>query len=236
MLDLTVTKPLPLAALPIGCKVLRVGHQAVKTLMDLRAFPSARRLWIQVANPAKPDRLLSDSSVEVLQLWGAICSSGNTFRTSFPHPLFACTAYADACADATCAGLGCFIRLPDDSCGCFQASFSPSELHELIATWGLLAQVGLLWTLVSILPVGHMPMRVVFRTDNSATDSASWKGLSMVLQAFFHLQEHVILFLCTLMQFQVFLTMRLISLIVSSLLPLLDFRLRASSRFLGVTF
>ena len=141
-------------------------------------------------------------------MWRAICFSGDTSRTLFPHPLFTYTAYADACADASCAGLGGYVRLPDDSCGCFQALFTPSVLHELaswfpasgspqhfIATWELLAQLGLLWTLISVLPVGHMPIHVVFQTDNSATESASWKGLSMakgmghVLQAFFHLQE-----------------------------------------------
>ena len=61
-LDLTITKPLPLAALPIGCRLLRVGHQAVKTLVDLPGFPCARRLLIQVANPAKPDRFQPRSS------------------------------------------------------------------------------------------------------------------------------------------------------------------------------
>ena len=206
--DMIVSKPLPLAALRVGCKLLRVGHVAVGSLEDLPEFPSARRLWLQVANPAKPDRILSDASVEVLQLWRALCSSGDSFRPLLPHPLFACTAYADACADSSCAGLGGYVRLPDGSSGCFQARFSPSDLQALapwfpasespqhfIAAWELLAQLGLLWTLVSVLPVGHMPMHVTFRTDNSATDSASWKGLSMakgmchVLQAFFYLQE-----------------------------------------------
>ena len=66
-----------------------------------------------------------------------------------------------------------------------------------LAAWEMLVQVGLLWTLSVLLPPGHDPMHVVFRADNSPSQSASWKGLLLArgmcqfLRAFNLLQEAV---------------------------------------------
>ena len=61
----------------------------------------------------------------------------------------------------------------------YQFDWFPSDANpqHFIATWELLAQVALLFCLTQLLPVGHLPLHVVFRTDNSASESASWKGL-----------------------------------------------------------
>ena len=104
--DLKVSKPLPLAALPIGCKLLRVGHTPVRALADVPEFPSTFRIWIQVSNPARQERQLSESSLEVCRMWRSITSSGDDFRTALLSPLFACEAYADACASASSAAWG----------------------------------------------------------------------------------------------------------------------------------
>ena len=103
-----------------------------------------------------------------------------SFRTALLSPLFPCQAFADACANESSAGLGGYIRFPSGRQGCFVAKFSPAELRHMfdwfpsnanpqhyIATWELLAQLALLFCLTRLLPVGHLPIHVVFRTDNS---------------------------------------------------------------------
>ena len=90
--------------------------------------------------------------------------------------------------------VGGFVRLSDGRQLFFRRTFSCQDLHELfpwfddsasaqsfIATWELLAQCALVTLLDSLLGVGHLPVHCVFKCDNSAADSASWKGLSMAL-------------------------------------------------------
>ena len=54
-----------------------------------------------------------------------------------------------------------------------------------------------LWTLSVLLSPGHVPFHVVFRTDNSPSQSAAWRGLSLArgmcqfLRSFNTLQEAV---------------------------------------------
>ena len=61
----------------------------------------------------------------------------------------------------------------------------------------MLAQVALLWILSRLLPPGHTPFHVIFRTDNSPSQSAAWKGLTLArgmcqfLRQFCLLQETV---------------------------------------------
>ena len=67
--ELLVTKPLPLAALPMGTKLLRVGHTPVRRLADVPSAVSSRRIWIQTSNPSRPERSLSDVSRSFLHMW-----------------------------------------------------------------------------------------------------------------------------------------------------------------------
>ncbi|CAE7247983.1 unnamed protein product, partial [Symbiodinium pilosum] len=49
--ELRVVRPLPLAAIPVGCKLLRYSHTPASALADLPEVISSRRVWVQVANP-----------------------------------------------------------------------------------------------------------------------------------------------------------------------------------------
>ena len=130
------------------------------------------------------------------------------FCSALLPPSLACEAYADACACATSAGLGGFVRLPDGRQCCFQHSLSAAALANLfpwfppdanpqhfIASWELAAQVALLWCMQRMLGPSHLPVHCIFRTDNSASESACWKALSMargmcvLLRTFFLLQR-----------------------------------------------
>ena len=208
--DLHITSPLiPLAAIPVGCRLLRVAHTPVNTLKEVPEHISSRRVWVQVSNPLRPERELSPESLEVISMWSALASSPQPFRSLFYRPLFVCEAFADACADAASAGLGGFVRLPDGRQACFAQTLSASLLSDMfpwfppgtspqhyIAAWEMLAQVALLWILSRLLPPGHAPFHVVFRTDNSPSQSAAWKGLTLArgmcqfLRQFCLLQEH----------------------------------------------
>ena len=208
--ELRVVRPLPFAAIPVGCKLLRYSHTPVSALSDLPEAISSRRVWVQVVNPLRPDRELSVESREVIRMWTGLAASPCPFRSLFLRPLFICEAFADACADSSLAGLGGFVRLPDGRQACFACSFSRAQLSGMfswfpsdaspqhcIAAWEMLVQVGLLWTLAVLLPPGHVPFHVVFRTDNSPSQSAAWKGLSLArgmcqfLRSFNILQEAV---------------------------------------------
>ena len=193
-------RPFPWAA---GCSAWRTR------LKEVPEHISSRRVWVQVSNPLRPERELSPESLEVISMWSALASSPQPFRSLFYRPLFVCEAFADACADAASAGLGGFVRLPDGRQACFAQTLSASLLSDMfpwfppgtspqhcIAAWEMLAQVALLWILSRLLPPGHAPFHVVFRTDNSPSQSAAWKGLTLArgmcqfLRQFCLLQEH----------------------------------------------
>ena len=152
--DLRITSPLPLAA--IGLQLLRVAHTQVSSLKEVPEHISSRRVWVQVANPLRPERELSPESLEVLRVWLTLASSPQPFRSLLYRPLFVCEAFADACADSTSAGLGGYIRLPDGRQACFAQTLSADHLSDLfpwfqsgsscIAAWEMLVQVALLWT------------------------------------------------------------------------------------------
>ena len=169
-----------------------MAHTPVNTLKEVPEHISSRRVWVQVSNPLRPERELSPESLEVIGMWSALASSPQPFRSLFYRPLFVCEAFADACADAASAGLGGFVRLPDGRQACFAQTLSASLLSDMfpwfppgtspqhcIAAWEMLAQVALLWILSRLLPPGHAPFHVVFRTDNSPSQSAAWKGLTL---------------------------------------------------------
>ena len=186
-------KSLGIAALPPGSRLLRVGQQSVKKLSELPVHPpDTRRLWLQTSSPHTGACVLSEAFQEVLRLWLDLCESGTAVRSLLRPPRLDCSAFADACASPTQAGVGGFVRLPDGRQLFFGRTFSGDELHQLfpwfpitasaqsyIATWELLAQCALVVLLDSLLGPGHLPVHCVFKCHNSAADAASWKGLSM---------------------------------------------------------
>ena len=88
--DLRVTSALPLAAIPVGCKLLRVAHTPATSLKDVPKHVSSRRVWVQVANPLRPERELSPESLEVLRMWLALASSPQPFRSLLYRPQRLC--------------------------------------------------------------------------------------------------------------------------------------------------
>ena len=126
--ELIVTKPLALATLPMGTKLLRVAHTPVRKLADLPLAASSRRIWIQTANPSRPERALSAVSREVLNMSHDLCASGDGLSTARMAPAMSCEAFADACADASGAGVGGYVRLPDGRQRCFQHTMTPATL------------------------------------------------------------------------------------------------------------
>ena len=91
--DLRITAPLPLAAIPVGCKLLRVAHTPTTSLKDVPEHISSRRVWVQVSNPLRPERELSQESQEVVRMWLSIASAPQPFRSLLFRPLFVCDAY-----------------------------------------------------------------------------------------------------------------------------------------------
>ncbi|CAE7873637.1 LRRC45 [Symbiodinium necroappetens] len=124
-------------------------------------------------------------------------------------------AFADACADSRQAGLGGFVRLPNSRTVWFRACFSAAELQHIfpwfpphtspqkfIAAWELLGQIALLWCVALLIPAAHHPIHFSSRCDNSPSDSAAWKGISMargmcsLLLSYFLWQRHFCVSTC----------------------------------------
>ena len=206
---LVLLRSVGIAAIPVGSKLLRVGQTTLTCRRDLcRVTPEQRRLWVQSSCPSRSVCQLSDSSCQVIRMWLDLAASGSDVRSLILPPRLECTAFADACADASSVGMGGFVRLHDGRQLFFQTQLAkpqmlrlfqwlPSDcsLQSYIATWELASQAALLFLLHRLLGDGHLPCHTVFRSDNSAAESASWKGLSMalglcsVLRVFFALQE-----------------------------------------------
>ena len=209
--NLFLLRSVGIAAIPVGSKLLRVGHTTLNCRRDLsRIIPEQRRLWVQSSCSSRSVCQLSDSSCEVIRMWLDLAASGSDVCSLILPPRLECTAYADACADASVVGMGGFVRLPDGRQLFFQTRLDKPQMLRLfrwlppdcslqpyIATWELAAQAALLLLLHQLLGDGHLPCHAVFRSDNAAAESASWKGLSMalglcsVLRAFFALQENL---------------------------------------------
>ena len=206
---LVLLRSVGIAAIPVGSKLLRVGQTVLTCRRDLcRVIPDQRRLWVQSSCPSRSVCQLSDSSCQVIRMWLDLAASGTDVRSLILPPRLECTAFADACADASSVGMGGFVRLHDGRQLFFQTQLAKPQMLRLfrwlppdcslqsyIATWELASQAALLLLLHRLLGDGHLPCHAIFRSDNSAAESSSWKGLSMalglcsVLRAFFSLQE-----------------------------------------------
>ena len=142
-------------------------------------------------------------------MWLDLVTSGSDLRTLMMSPKCECTASTHACADPESVGMGRFVRLPDSNQLFFQKTFSRAQtlalfpwlppdcsLQPYIAMWEI-AQCALLLMLHQLLRARHLPVHAVFRSDNSAAEPASRKGLGMakglctVLRAVFVLQERL---------------------------------------------
>ena len=112
----------------MGTKLLRVSHTPVRKLAGLP---------LSLPRPAvygfKPlTRLALDMHC---LLFHARCSTcGMTFvppgtASSAPGaPSLSCEAFVDACADASGASLGGYVRLPDGRQRCFQHAMNPATV------------------------------------------------------------------------------------------------------------
>ena len=134
-------------------------------------------------------------------MWLDLASSGTDVRSMMLPPSFDCLAFADACADDSTGGVGGLVRLPDARQLYFQVKLTKAQMLRLFSwlpsdcSLQSYIQSALLLLLQRLLGEGHLPIHTVFRCDNAASESASWKGLSMavglcsVLRSFFALQE-----------------------------------------------
>ena len=64
-------------------------------------------------------------------MWLDLASSGTDVRSLMLPPKFECTAFADACTDATSVGMGGFVRLLDSRQLLFQATLAKAQMLVL---------------------------------------------------------------------------------------------------------
>ena len=193
-----------------------VGHPSVPVwvpgLSGWRAcqFPPcrSRRVWVQVCHRHTASVPVTDDVREVLLLWKDFLHQSTCRQCILLSPAFSCEAFADACADSSGVGLGGYVKFPSGRQCFFQISVSKADICSLctffssqenpqhfVAAWELLSQCALAWTAHSMLPLTHPNVRMVLRCDNSASEAAAWKGLSLakglcvVLRQFCDLQR-----------------------------------------------
>ena len=173
-----------------GSTILRVAQTHIASASDMPPHAGAKRVWVQTSCPTDPERLVSNLSRACIEMWLDLLQHDfQVFTLLRPAPI-QCSAYADACADTQTAGLGGFVRLPSGACAFFRCTLDRRALQSLaswydpalppqsfISAWELLAQLGLLWLLHTMLPIGHPPVLMDMHCDNSAAESASWKGV-----------------------------------------------------------
>ena len=202
--NLLVTGSIGHPSVPVGSTLVRLARMPISELADI---PS-RRVWIQVSHRRTSSVLVTGEVREVLSLWQDFLHQTTCRQSILLAPAFHCEAFAEACADSSAVGLGGYVNFPSGLKRFFQLAISRPALallcpffprdgnpQRFIAAWELLAQCALVWTTHTMLPLAHPPLHVVLRCDNSASESAAWKGLSLakgrcaVLRQFSDLQR-----------------------------------------------
>ena len=207
--NLLVTGSIGHPSVPVGSTLVRLARIPVSELSDIPSWlPESRRIWIQVSHRRTSSVLVTGEVYEVLSLWQDLLHQTTCRQSILLAPAFHCEAFADACADSSAVGLGGYVKFPSGLKRFFQIAISKPALallcpffprdgnpQHFIAAWELLAQCALVWTIHAMLPLAHPPLHVVLRCDNSASESAAWKGLSLakglcaVLRQFSDLQR-----------------------------------------------
>ena len=153
-----------------GTKIQRAANTFVATKTDLAAVHvKSRRVWLGVADPSSPTRLVDADAVAAFQAWQEILSSTSTVMSMRSPPVLPVTATADAMASSEMAGLGGLATLADGRTVWFQFRISLAEAREHwnwvgsdmqkhIAVWELLAQFALTYCIHWALPHTRGPI------------------------------------------------------------------------------
>ena len=146
---------------------------------------------MQLSHYRTPSVPVSEEVREVLSLRKDFVHDATCQHSVLLAPEFSCEAFADACADSVSVGI---VKFPSGSkrffvsftraCLCLICPFlgSSDSFQAFIASFELLAQSALVWTIQAMLPLGHPPLRVVLRCDNSASEASAWKGFCLWLR------------------------------------------------------
>ena len=210
--DLSVTGSIGHPSVPVGSKLTRLARLPVAALSDILAWLlESRRIWVQVCRRHTPSVPVTDDVREVLSLLKDFLHQSTCKQCILMSPAFQCEAFADACADSSSVGLGGYVKFPSGLKRFFQVTLSKAalcalcpffpwdgNLQHFIAAWELLTQCALIWTVHAMLPLAHPNVHIFLRCDNSASQSAAWKGLSLarglcaVLRQFCDLQRRTL--------------------------------------------
>ena len=172
-------------AIPHGGKLLSVRHQAVKTLDDVRTCRlSEKRIWVRIMDPQSSKRSISKDSKRILLMFQSWLKHSSPVISMNPKPPWSGEAAADACATKDKCQIGGFLRFSNGDIRWFSEKWECKDFHSLdipvsedmqkdISSYETLAQIGLLFTLCSLLPSQRFALTLRSQSDNTAAESTA---------------------------------------------------------------
>ena len=195
----TLVRQHPHFFLPIGGKVIEMGHQPVQGKHDLPVAPKTSKLqWIRMACPQQATFSLSREAVAKIRWFLSLLQRTNhVFPIPRPTPL-TLRAAADAFAEGDQFGIGGWIITSSQVCW-FSEQFQMSQLRQLlpalvkdaqkyIASFEILAQLALLTMASEHLCCDQMELCIPASSDNTAAESSINRSLSTKQPAAYFLQ------------------------------------------------
>ena len=185
--------------LPLGGKVIEMGHQPISNKECLPLAPKTSKLqWVRIACPQQTSLSLSrEASSKLAWLLSLIDRENHIFPIPRPAPVIL-RAAADAFAEGNRFGIGGWIITSSQVCW-FSEQFTMPQLQTFlpqltkdpqryIASFEILAQLALLQMASEHLSCNQLELCIPASSDNTAAESSINRSLSNKQPAAYFLQ------------------------------------------------
>ena len=179
------------SAIPIGSTLVSVRHQTISSKSDLHTVQiSHRRIWMRIRDPNSDKRILTKSSIRILEMYKHWLEHSSPLVPLRPRPLWSGRSAADAFANSDICGIAGFIQTASHQCLWFSERFTKQDfdalqipvdddLQKIISALELLAQIAIVYTVSRLFPGHRVPIRIHSFSDNTGAESGSNKLFTM---------------------------------------------------------
>ena len=182
-------KPHPHCILPLGGRVIEMGHQPIQDRHDLPLAPKTSKLqWVRIACPFQSDIQLTKEAKAKIKWFQAIIER-STHVFPIPRPLpTVMRAAADAYAEDQQFGIGGWL-ITSSQVSWFSIQLSLEDIHpflpglskdaqKYIASFEILAQLVLLMMASEVLVCDQMELCIPSSSDNTAAEASINRSMS----------------------------------------------------------